>query len=57
MTRARKILAAALSAGVLMAGSVPAQADSPSNGFCSFVPRICEALCIKGGVPTRCQNN
>lgn len=53
----RKLLVVSLSAGALFVG-VPSQAatteDTPQadQNFCEFVPRICQALCIRQ--PNRC---
>jgi len=51
----RKLLVASLSAAALLAAAAPAYAGPSGPGVCTFVPRICAALCL-GGPPTRCVN-
>lgn len=54
MKRTRKYIAAAFAAAAFLAASAPAYAAPAPGGVCSLAPRICELLCIRGGVPTRC---
>lgn len=59
MRAAHKLFTVSLAAAALFAAPIPAQAaateDTPQadQQFCSFVPRVCEALCIN--TETRCK--
>jgi len=63
MRAVRKLFTVSLAGAALFAAPIPAQAAATETTpqadqqFCQFVPRICEALCIRGGEPTRCQVN